>query len=353
MSVESDIITPLPNSFSKSTAAFELSRVTLRGQQRPRLDSVSLTIPWGATAVIGYSGAGKTSLLNLLAGFEQPDQGTLRNLFRDPVSNIRDQGRLALFWAPSGGGYWPHMTVREHLEVVSSDENSCQSGKSTDEILTALDLDHRRQAVPGDLSQGERSRLAVARALASGAAVLLLDEPLAHVDGVRKPQYWQLIREMVQQNGTALIFATHEAEVAIRDSEFVVCLDSGRVIYQGQTRSLYCSPPDQICGEFLGRLNWLEPPDAAFWFAQYRSGSVDNQALVLRPEQVTVERVTEEKGAEEFEQDTELQVVSSVFSGSVSETIVRAHRADRQIRLIHRSGRSVLSAGDRVRVDLR
>ena len=134
-----------------------------------RLDGVSFCVDDGVTAVVGYSGAGKTSLLNVLAAFETVDSGEVC------LPSNPDDGRLPLFWVPQSGGLWNHLTVEQHLLAVSSAEISAQFQISSDEILQQLDLQHRRVAVPGELSQGERSRLAIARALASSAGVLLLD----------------------------------------------------------------------------------------------------------------------------------------------------------------------------------
>src|SRR5690606_31158038 len=86
---------------------WKLENVTLAGRRQPRLDGVSLEIPPGATAVLGHSGAGKTSLLNLLVEFETPDAGTIEH------TRLRGNGRLGLFWVPPDLGLWPHLTVGE------------------------------------------------------------------------------------------------------------------------------------------------------------------------------------------------------------------------------------------------
>src|SRR5215218_7453915 len=113
-----------------------------------RLESISLSIEPGVTAVLGWSGAGKTSLLNVLVGFEKPNRGILDS----PKS---------LYWSPQNHGLWPHCTTREHLELIRA------SNARIDELLAAFDLIDRAGVRPHELSQGERSRLSVARALAA------------------------------------------------------------------------------------------------------------------------------------------------------------------------------------------
>ena len=159
----------------------ELNQITLNGSGKPRLDRVTLVIPFGRTAIVGYSGAGKTSLLNVLAGFEHAASGTMRRM-DNRESALQGQAkpqrteirpaRLPVYWVPQNGGLWPHLTVDQHLNCVGSAESS-------DKLRYSLDLEHCRSALPGEISQGERSRLALARALATQAEVLLLDEPNA------------------------------------------------------------------------------------------------------------------------------------------------------------------------------
>src|SRR5262245_42411383 len=89
-----------------------IERVCLGGRPRHRLRDLSCSIESGVTAVIGASGSGKTSLLNLLVGFERPDSG--RVAFAPPPGD-----GLALFWSPAERALWPHLDVRQHLEAVS------------------------------------------------------------------------------------------------------------------------------------------------------------------------------------------------------------------------------------------
>lgn len=363
------------------TPLFRLQDVSLRGEQRPRLERVSLSIPAGTTALIGYSGAGKTSLLNLLAGFEQPDSGTLVGPGRTrtvgppgrPHSGSDRAPRLPLFWAPQNGGLWPHLSVLQHLTAVSPNSlrrtaaiptdvhrNSAprNSEKSADEILQALDLDHRRQALPGALSQGERARLAVARALASRAQILLLDEPLAHVDLARRSRFWDFIRNEVAVSCASLIFASHDPEVVIRESTAVICLDQGRVIFQGATSRLYRHPPDRISAEFLGPVNWFEPHTASVWLC-LASGRQPDDALAAEADTIPDNSPDNSRTGSvairpewlELQRDPAgpLEVVSSVSSGVLTATVVRHRELGQQRLLRHCSSSRRLHPGDLVR----
>lgn len=202
-----------------------LDKVTLKGRQRPRLDAVSAEIRAGTTAVIGPSGAGKSSLLNLLVGFERPDAGEVVCRY------VPAAGQLSVFWLPPGNGLWPHLSVRQHLEIVQP--GSATSAALIDQLLNQFDLQHLAKARPDDLSQGERARLAMIRALASRAAVLVLDEPLIHTSLVQQPAYWQATRAFCSQHAISLVIASHDLATVRREADQVLALDEGKLVHCG------------------------------------------------------------------------------------------------------------------------
>lgn len=206
-----------------------LKNVTLRGTQRPRLADISCEIFPGVTAVAGDSGAGKSSLLNLLVGFERPDQGDI------DCHYAVAQGQLGVYWLPPGDGLWSHLSVQQHLEIVRTP--TAETSAMIDQLLTRFDLQTLRRARPDDLSQGERARLAMARALASQAQVLVLDEPLVHTSILRQPTYWQIVRELAAQQQTSLVLASHDLELIAREADRLLILDAGQLAYSGPLKS--------------------------------------------------------------------------------------------------------------------
>jgi iron(III) transport system ATP-binding protein len=263
---------------------------SLRGVSlgRGRLRNVSLEIPRGVTAVIGWSGAGKTSLLNLLAGFEQPSAGMLRT--------SADAGALA--WVPQSGGLWPHCTARAHLEIAG------RGSEGIGGLLHAFDLDVKASARPAELSLGEQSRLAVARALAAKASVLIMDEPLVHVDPARVGKYWSVIEEHLAATGASLIFSTHVPEVVLGRAQHVICLRAGEVLHEGAANDLYERPATPELMNFLGAGNWLRPDEMRLWL-----NVIVEEAVCIRPEQLAIE-----PGA-----DGPFAVEAARFCGSIAE----------------------------------
>ena len=285
-----------------------------------RLRDVTLVIPCGISAVLGWSGAGKSSLLNLLVGFERPDRGSLA-------------GKPRCAWVPQDGGLWPQCTVRKHLEIAR------HSGAGIDHLLAEFDLLEKAAMRPDSLSQGEQSRLAVARALAAEAEVLVMDEPLVHVDPARRGKYWSVVREYLARTGAALLFATHEPEAVLGEAQRVICLREGRVLHEGTVAELYAHPPNAELMSFLGPGNWFHAGEARHWL-----GLEISAARCFRPEQIEIVPA----GAGDF------VVCTATFRGAIEA--VELHNAGdgaRRRLLFHRPAVAVLGPNMRVTIGLR
>ncbi len=259
----------------------------------PRLEQLSLTIEPGVTAVLGESGAGKTSLLNLLTGFEKPTAGIIETSLLKPPQNhnqttaVSERPNLSLFWVPQDDGLWPHLTCRGHLQAVCD---------NPDHWLALFDLTERAHAKPHHLSQGQRNRLSVARALATGSEVLVMDEPLAHADVTSARRYWEIIYEHCR----SLIFATHEASRVLASADQVICLKQGQLLAQGSVQKLYWEPDNLPTAQLLGPANWIDG--------------------CIRPSQLQLQEET----------TGDLEVQKSVFLGELVQTQVRHHDGESQ-----------------------
>jgi ABC-type multidrug transport system ATPase subunit/sugar lactone lactonase YvrE len=223
----------------------------------PRLDQLTLRIEPGITAILGPSGAGKTTLCDLIVGFQRPDRGTVTGPPTAPAGE-----RLGLYWSPTAG-LWPHLSVAAHLATVAP----ARPRRPIAELLKAFALSHRAHATPTELSAGERERLSVARALASEAAVLVLDEPFAHVDGFAAASCWQVLMECVLAQRTSLVFSTHHPERVIGTADRVILLHDGRLLAQGPVDALYHRPESERIAACLGVSNWFTTEDEGRWFA--------------------------------------------------------------------------------------
>ena len=195
------------------------------------LRDVSAEVPSGVvTAVIGPSGSGKSSLLRLIAGVDRPNGGTIivdgheigqasgherRRLRRDVVAYV--------FQRPSAN-FLADLTVREHLRLAAGKEPRDEQLMA---ILEALEIDHRAEHLPSELSGGEQQRAAFAQALATGARVVVADEPTAELDSASGAYILERLRALARE-GVTFVIATHDRDV-IAAAGHAVYLDHGRV----------------------------------------------------------------------------------------------------------------------------
>ena len=318
---------------------WKLNQASLSGSRGPRLYETSVAIKEGVTAVIGYSGAGKSSLLNLLVGFERPSTGRITS------APARHGHGVPLYWVPHGGGLWPHLTARQHLEIVQdreaqgqAQESKVQGPKSKVqdsalELLEAFDLGDCADARPDSMSQGQCSRLSVARCLASDPMVAVMDEPLVHVDPSRTDLYWQVIRDYLAVRHSSWVFATHRPEPVLAQARQVICLDEGRMLYEGPVEPLYRQPPNRKLAAALGPFNWFEPDESPLWL------SLNGLApRCVRPEQLLLRRSAEGP----------FRVCEKRFSGSVAEAEIVHESTGNRRRVLHRPAADHLQAGDQV-----
>ena len=315
---------------------WSLDDVSVSGRRVPRLDRVTVQIPQGVTAVLGQSGAGKTTLLNLLVHYERPTSGQI----------IFGETSHSVFWSPPTQGLWSHLTVRDHLESVRQDLGVHQStgeANYVDRLLSVFDLMELSAVRPGSLSLGERSRLSVARALASGAKVLVMDEPLAHVDPGRVGSYWAIVRDHCSKTGTSLIFATHAPEVVLREASLVLCLANGRQSYFGPVNELYDQPSSPELAAMLGPCNWLPVGEATRWLnvsvcSPQEVTDHEQVAICIRPERLRIERAAEGSSL----------VEGARFAGSSGEVDLVDERDGHRRTFVHRPSGLDLRKGERV-----
>lgn len=203
---------------------------------RPVLRNVSFTVQRGErVALTGPSGSGKTTLLNCVGGVDRPDAGriwfrdlALESLSADALADVRRRhvGTIFQFFH-----LLPTLTAAENVELPLQ-LNGIPTAQRTQRVRTLLErvqVAHRANARPQELSGGEMQRVAIARALAHAPALLLADEPTGNLDSRNGSIILDLLRELSDETGTALVLVTHSPEAArichreisMRDGEIV------------------------------------------------------------------------------------------------------------------------------------
>jgi molybdate transport system ATP-binding protein len=203
----------------------------------------------GTVALVGPSGAGKTSVLRVIAGLTQPRRGRVsldgeRWLDTERgVSLPPDRRRVGLVFQDYA--LFPHLTVRANVAFGAR-------GASVDALLERFRIGHLAAAHPEALSGGERQRVALARALARGPAVLLLDEPLAALDSHTKAEVRHELAELLEELSLPTLLVTHDYEDAAALADEVGVLVDGRLRQLGAPAELVARPRDAFVASFTG-----------------------------------------------------------------------------------------------------
>ncbi len=182
------------------------------------LKDISLTVRPGEFVVImGKSGSGKSTLLSLLAGLDQPSAGQIK-LNGDDLTHMSEE-QLALKRQSDIGFVFqsfhliPTLSVRENIEFPLNIARQKDPEKVA-ELLDAVELNHRANSFPHQLSGGEKQRTAIARALVANPQILFADEPTGNLDEKNADQVMQLLLNLQQALGTALVIVTHDPNLA-------------------------------------------------------------------------------------------------------------------------------------------
>ncbi|CAB49078.1 tungstate ABC transporter ATP-binding protein WtpC [Pyrococcus abyssi] len=208
--------------------------------------------------ILGPSGAGKTVLLEIIAGIIEPDEGRIILNGVDVTSYPPEKRNLA--YIPQDYALFPHMTVYDNiafglkLRRISRQEID----RKVKEISKVLGIEHLLHRKPRTLSGGEKQRVAIARALVIEPELLLLDEPFANLDVQTKSRFMTEMKVWRKELGFTSLHVTHSFEEAISLGDRVGVMLRGRLVQVGDVKEVFSNPVDEGVARFLGFENIIE-----------------------------------------------------------------------------------------------
>ncbi len=236
-----------------------LQGVTKRYGQTVAVDHVSFEVGKGELFfLLGPSGCGKTTLLRTIAGFMQPDTGTIRFDGR-PIDDVpahrRNTGMVFQSYA-----LWPHMNVFENVAYGLRERRieRAERERRVEAALRTVRMAEYGDRSPNQLSGGQQQRVALARALVIEPDVVLLDEPLSNLDARLRLEMRREIRRIHDETGITMIYVTHDQKEALSMAERLAVMSMGRVEQVGDPRSVYRRPANRFVAEFMGEANLIE-----------------------------------------------------------------------------------------------
>ena len=244
---------------SRAEAYIRIEKVTKKFGEFVAVSDVSLSIYRGEIfCLLGGSGCGKTTLLRMLAGFEQPTSG---RIFIDG----QDMAGVPPYKRPvnmmfQSYALFPHMTV-EHNVAFGLKQEGVSKAEITERVqamLSMVKLEQFTRRKPHQLSGGQRQRVALARALIKRPKLLLLDEPLAALDRKLR-EYTQFELVNIQEKlGVTFVVVTHDQEEAMTLASRIGVMNQGRIVQVGTPHEIYEFPRTRFVSEFIGNVNMFE-----------------------------------------------------------------------------------------------
>ncbi len=206
---------------------------------------------------LGPSGCGKTTTLRMIAGFEQPTEGSITIDGEDMTHLPPNKRKLGMVF--QSYALFPNMTVADNiafgLKMMKAPHADVQ--KRVGEMLALIQMSDYGSRYSYQLSGGQQQRVALARALAIQPRVLLLDEPLSALDAKIRDELRNEIRRIQQELGITTIYVTHDQEEALALSDRIVVMNKGRVEQMGQPFEIYNHPQTEFVAKFVGTLSTL------------------------------------------------------------------------------------------------
>ncbi|PWJ48817.1 glycine betaine/proline transport system ATP-binding protein [Quadrisphaera granulorum] len=293
------------------------------GGKPPAVADVSFTVAKGEFFVImGLSGSGKSTLLRMLNKLVEPTSGTLTIDGRD-VSRLRD-GELRelrnkkINMVFQHFALFPHRTVRDNaayaLRLRGVNQN--EAAQRADEALKTVGLEGWGDSLPGELSGGMRQRVGLARALASGADILLMDEPFSALDPLIRRDMQDLLLQLQRDHQRTVVFVTHDLNEAMRLGDRIMVMRNGKVVQLGTGAEILSMPADDYVADFVSDVDRSRVLTA---------GTIMRQPLVTarldeRPEQV-LDRIGAAEGLGAYVLDEDGRILGVLSNDRLADAV--------------------------------
>ena len=240
-----------------SDAMIRIERLTKQYGDVAVVDDVSMTVTRGTiTVVVGSSGSGKSTLLRMINRLVTPTEGHVWINERDTAEVPGPELRRGIGYVVQGYGLFPHRTIAQNIATVPVllGWTRARIAARVDELLSAFQLDPERFAgrYPHELSGGEQQRVGVARALAAGSDVLLMDEPFGALDPIIRGKAQDDLIRIQKQFGTTIVLVTHDMDEAFRLGDRIAVMSRGRLLQDARPAEIITKPADDFIAQLTG-----------------------------------------------------------------------------------------------------
>ena len=282
-------------------SSLEISHLKVSLGNRLILDDLSFSLAEGQiAALLGPSGCGKTTLLRSIAGLIQPSDGTIRfgKQLVSLSSLVMPSHKRKIGYVPQEGALFPHLSVADNISfgLDRSVFTKDQIRQTTKEMLNLIGLQGYESRMPNQLSGGQQTRVALARALAIKPAIVLLDEPFSALDEALRDDLRSDVINLLRSSKTTAILVTHDREEALVSADVVALMRAGKIVQQGSPEAVYSKPISPAIAVSTGDALVLDAQQlvdgsTSYLFNPTAVGtSSESGQIVIRPEEISLDR---------------------------------------------------------------
>jgi iron(III) transport system ATP-binding protein len=280
--------------------SLSISHLNVNFGSRSVISDLSFDLREGEIAsLLGPSGCGKTTLLRAIAGLIQPTSGTIRfgSQLVGVSSVVLPPHKRGTGYVPQQGALFPHLTVAKNIAfgLDRSTHTKSEISRITDEMISLIGMKGFEDRLPSQLSGGQQTRVALARALAIKPKLVLLDEPFSALDAVLRVELRTEVVGLLRELGSTAILVTHDREEALVSSDRVVLIRDGKVAQNGTPEEVYESPISPEIAASTGDVLILPAEKLSSGQTLYPlsvdgSGKTGSETgyVVIRPEEIRV-----------------------------------------------------------------
>lgn len=282
--------------------SLEINDLSVDLNSRRVLTNLNLQIPSGSfAAILGPSGCGKTTLLRSIAGLITPSGGAIRfgKQLVSVSSLVLPPHKRNIGYVPQEGGLFPHLPVAENVSFALSRKlPPKERDQIVNEMLELVGMKGFNNRSPQELSGGQQTRIALARALAMKPAMVLLDEPFAALDQALRVDISEEVVALLKKSGTTSIMVTHDREDALVSADVIALMRGGTVVQSGTPAQVYLNPISAEVALSTGDIDVI--PAIKLASSQFVSAlnqvdfNLDNQSvanlgeILIRPEEISI-----------------------------------------------------------------
>ena len=306
---------------------FRVENIKKRFENEKGISDISFNLEKGElVSFLGPSGCGKTTLLNVIGGFLNSDNGKIY-LEDEEITNTPPE-RRNISTVFQDYALFPHMNVIENIGygLKYKNKNKKEQKELASKYLEIVGLKGYEKSSIHELSGGQQQRVALARALVLSPKILLLDEPFSNLDAKLKINMREELKALQKKLGITMIFVTHDQEEALSISDKIVIMRDGIIEQIGTPEEIYYKPSNEYVADFIGKVNFIKE---------------NGEKKIVRPEDIKMD----------FASDGKWKVISKEFMGSHTFFIVSDEK-EKVCVSIYGEKSKIFKVGDKVNIEI-